>query len=197
MTRDSQKGPSLQLSDILAARKRIAGGIYESPCVESIPLSKLTGAHIFCKLDYLSARKLQGTRRAQRAAASDDEAAQARASFAAVAGNHAQGVGLPRQLLGIPVHVGHAEIRGAHQGDQLPAARRRVILHGADLTEARAHAERSRAGGHLTFIIRSTTADVMAGQGTMGLEIRRADARTRRRRGPVGRRVARGRRNRS
>ena len=29
------------------------GGIYESPCVESIPLSQLTGAHIYCKLDYL------------------------------------------------------------------------------------------------------------------------------------------------
>jgi len=43
----------LTLDDVIAARRRIAGGIYESPCVESIPLSKLTGAHIFCKLDYL------------------------------------------------------------------------------------------------------------------------------------------------
>jgi threonine dehydratase len=41
------------LADIQAARERIRGGIYESPCVESIPLSKLTGAHIHCKLDYL------------------------------------------------------------------------------------------------------------------------------------------------
>ena len=43
----------LTLADIVAARARIAGGIYESPCVESIPLSQLTGAHIFCKLEYL------------------------------------------------------------------------------------------------------------------------------------------------
>ncbi|TMG82272.1 MAG: pyridoxal-phosphate dependent enzyme, partial [Betaproteobacteria bacterium] len=43
----------LTLADILAARERIAGGIYASPCVESIPLSQLTGAHIYCKLDYL------------------------------------------------------------------------------------------------------------------------------------------------
>ena len=41
------------LADIVAARKRIAGGVYLSPCVESIPLSELTGAHIYCKLDYL------------------------------------------------------------------------------------------------------------------------------------------------
>ena len=43
----------LTLADIEAARERIAGGVYLSPCVESIPLSQLTGAHIFCKLDYL------------------------------------------------------------------------------------------------------------------------------------------------
>ena len=36
----------LTLADIVAARERIAGGIYESPCVESIPLSQLTGARI-------------------------------------------------------------------------------------------------------------------------------------------------------
>jgi threonine dehydratase len=41
------------LADIEAARARIAGGVYYSPCVESIPLSQLTGAHVFCKLDYL------------------------------------------------------------------------------------------------------------------------------------------------
>ena len=43
----------LTLADIEAARERIADGIYESPCVESIPLSELTGARIWCKLDYL------------------------------------------------------------------------------------------------------------------------------------------------
>ena len=43
----------ITLADIVAARDRIAGGIYESPCVESIPLSQLTGARIHCKLDYL------------------------------------------------------------------------------------------------------------------------------------------------
>ena len=45
--------PPLTLADVEAARARIAGGIYESPCVESIPLSQLTGAHVWCKLDYL------------------------------------------------------------------------------------------------------------------------------------------------
>ena len=43
----------LTLADVEAARERITGGIYVSPCVESIPLSQLTGAHVYCKLDYL------------------------------------------------------------------------------------------------------------------------------------------------
>ena len=43
----------ITLADIEAARDRIAGGVYYSPCVESISLSQLTGAHIWCKLDYL------------------------------------------------------------------------------------------------------------------------------------------------
>jgi threonine dehydratase len=67
------------LADIEAARTRIAGGVYYSPCVESIPLSQLTGAHIYCKLDYLQRTgQLQGARRAQRAAAALRGAAQAR-----------------------------------------------------------------------------------------------------------------------
>ena len=41
------------VADVEAARARIAGAIYTSPCVESIPLSELTGAHVYCKLDYL------------------------------------------------------------------------------------------------------------------------------------------------
>lgn len=41
------------LSDIRAAQRRIAGGIYVSPCPDSIPLSEITGAHIGCILNNL------------------------------------------------------------------------------------------------------------------------------------------------
>ena len=44
---------SVTLSDIRAAARRIAGGIYESPCPDSIPLSEITGCRIVCKLDNL------------------------------------------------------------------------------------------------------------------------------------------------
>ena len=44
---------SVTLQDIVAARSRIAGGVYVSPCVESFPLSELCGARIFCKLEHM------------------------------------------------------------------------------------------------------------------------------------------------
>ena len=43
----------ITLKDIEAARKRIEGAVYYSPCPESIPLSEITGMRIFCKLDNL------------------------------------------------------------------------------------------------------------------------------------------------
>jgi threonine dehydratase len=49
----SGREPPVTLADIQAARERIASGIMRTPCPESRPLSELTGARIFCKLDLL------------------------------------------------------------------------------------------------------------------------------------------------
>ena len=171
MTRDFQQGPSLTLSDILAARKRIAGGIYESPCVESIPLSKLTGAHIFCKLDYLQRTGSFKERGARNALLLLADEARKRGVIAASAGNHAQGVAYHGSLLGIPVTVVMPKFAAFIKVTNCRQLGARVILHGADLTEARAHAEAIAAQEGLTFIHPFDNADVMAGQGTMGLEI--------------------------
>ena len=95
----------LTLADVEAARERIAGGIYESPCVESIPLSQLTGAHIYCKLDYLQRTGSFKERGARNALLQLTPEARKRGVIAASAGNHAQGVAYHGSLLGIPVTV--------------------------------------------------------------------------------------------
>jgi len=176
MTRNFQKGPSLAgpsltLSDVLAARDRIAGGIYESPCVESIPLSKLTGAHIFCKLDYLQRTGSFKERGARNALLLLGDEARKRGVVAASAGNHAQGVAYHGSLLGIPVTVVMPKFAALVKVTNCRQLGARVILHGADLTEARAHAESLALREGLTFIHPFDNTDVMAGQGTMGLEI--------------------------
>ena len=161
----------LTLDDVIAARRRIAGGIYESPCVESIPLSKLTGAHIFCKLDYLQRTGSFKERGARNALLLLADEARKRGVIAASAGNHAQGVAYHGSLLGIPVTVVMPKVAAFIKVTNCRQLGARVILHGADLTEARAHAEAIAAQEGLTFIHPFDNADVMAGQGTMGLEI--------------------------
>src|SRR4029077_16273404 len=79
--------------------------IYTSPSVESIPLSQLTGAHVYCKLDYLQRTGSFKERGARNALALLTPAQRRRGVIAASAGNHALGVAYHGGLLGIPVTV--------------------------------------------------------------------------------------------
>jgi len=161
----------LTLADVVAARARIAGGIYESPCVESIPLSKLTGAHIYCKLDYLQRTGSFKERGARNALLLLSDEQRKRGVIAASAGNHAQGIAYHGSLLGIPVTVVMPKFAALIKVTNCRQLGARVILHGTDLTEARLHAEALAEKEGLTFIHPFDNANVMAGQGTMGLEI--------------------------
>jgi threonine dehydratase, medium form len=161
----------LTLADIEAARERIRGGIYESPCVESIPLSKLTGAHIFCKLDYLQRTgsfKERGARNALLQLAPEQRA---RGVIAASAGNHALGVAYHGALLDIPVTVVMPKFAALIKVSNCRQFGATVALHGSDLADARAEAETLAARDGLTFIHPYDNLQVMAGQGTIALEI--------------------------
>jgi threonine dehydratase len=161
----------LTLADVEAARKRIAGGIYESPCVESIPLSQLTGAHIFCKLDYLQRTGSFKERGARNALLLLTDEQRERGVIAASAGNHAQGVAYHGSLLKIPVTVVMPKFAALVKVTNCRHLGANVILHGADLGESRVLAEEIARDRGLTFIHPFDNADVMAGQGTMALEI--------------------------
>ena len=159
------------LADIEAARERIRGGIYESPCVESIPLSKLTGAHIWCKLDYLQRTGSFKERGARNALLQLTPEQRRRGVIAASAGNHAQGVAYHGSLLGIPVTVVMPKFAALVKVTNCRHLGATVVLHGADLTEARAHAEAIAAREGLTFLHPFDNEHVIAGQGTIALEI--------------------------
>ena len=161
----------LSLADVEAARERIAGGIYVSPCVESIPLSQLTGAHVFCKLDYLQRTGSFKERGARNALLLLNDEQRKRGVIAASAGNHAQGVAYHGSLLGIPVTVVMPQFAALIKVTNCRHLGANVILHGADLGEARVRAEEIAQSKGLTFIHPFDNADVMAGQGTMALEI--------------------------
>ena len=159
------------LADIEAARDRIAGGVYYSPCVESIPLSQLTGAHVYCKLDYLQRTGSFKERGARNALLLLTAEQRRRGVIAASAGNHAQGIAYHAKLLGIPATVVMPVFAALIKVTNCRQFGASVVLHGADLTEARAHAGEIAAREGLTFIHPFDNNDVIAGQGTMGLEI--------------------------
>jgi len=159
------------LRDVEAARARIADGVYLSPCVPSIPLSQLTGADVWCKLDYLQRTGSFKERGARNALLLLSPEQRRRGVIAASAGNHAQGIAYHGRLLGIPVTVVMPKFAALVKVTNCRHFGATVVLHGADLTEARAHAETMAVEKGLTFIHPFDNANVIAGQGTIALEI--------------------------
>ena len=162
---------SVTVTDIRKARQRIAGGVIETPCAASIPLSEITGARVFCKLDIFQRTgsfKERGARNALLMLPGD---AAKRGVIAASAGNHALGLAYHGRLLHVPVTVvmpDYAPLVKISTCRQLGA---RVVVEGRDFAEARAAADRWADREGLTYIHGFDDPRIIAGQGTMGLEI--------------------------
>lgn len=159
--------------DIEAAAGRIAGQVVQSPCPLSIPLSEATGMRIFCKLDYLQRTgsfKERGARNALLLLSPEEKK---RGVIAASAGNHALGLAYHGQLLGIPVTVvmpTFAPLMKAMNCRRLGAT---VVLQGTDMGQARARADEIAAEKKLIYLNGFDDPAIIAGQGTLGLEIAR------------------------
>ena len=157
--------------DIEAAHIRIADAVYYSPCPPSIPLSEITGTKIFCKLDNLQRTGSFKERGARNALAQLSRDQQKRGVIAASAGNHAQALAYQGSLLGIPATVvmpRFAPLIKVSTCQQLGAT---VILHGEGFGEAKARAHEIAEEHGLAYIDGYDDPAIIAGQGTMGLEI--------------------------
>jgi len=159
------------LADIRAARRRIAGGVVVTPCPESIPLSEITGARIFCKLDNLQRTGSFKERGARNALRRLGAAQRRRGVIAASAGNHALGLAYHGKLLGIPVTVVMPDYAPLIKVSTCRRLGARVIICGRDFAEARARADELAAAEGLAYIHGFDAPDIIAGQGTLGLEI--------------------------
>ncbi len=141
-----------------------------SRCSDSIPLSEITGSRIACKLDNSQRTGSFKERGARNALLKLPPASRKRGVVAASAGNHALGLAYHGKLLGIPVTVVMPEFAPLIKITTCQRLGAHVILHGRDFAEARAEADRVAATG-LTYIHGFDDPDIIAGQGTMGLEI--------------------------
>ena len=157
--------------DVQAARKRIKGAVYYSPCPHSIPLSDLTGMEIYCKLDNLQRTGSFKERGARNALAQLPTDQQQRGVIAASAGNHAQALAYQGKLLGIPATVVMPMFAPLIKVSNCRKLGARVVMHGAHFGEAKAHAHEIAEKEGLAYIDGYDDPAIIAGQGTMGIEI--------------------------
>jgi threonine dehydratase len=161
----------ITFKDIKAARERIAGAVFYSPCLPSIPLSEVTGMQIFCKLDNLQRTgsfKERGARNALGQLSVDQKK---RGVIAASAGNHAQALAYQGKLLGIPATVVMPQYAPLIKVSNCQMLGANVVLHGKDFAEAKARADKIADEKGLAYIDGYDDPAIIAGQGTMGIEI--------------------------
>jgi threonine dehydratase len=161
----------VEFRDIEAAVERIQGHVLQTPCPESIALSEATGLQIFCKLEYLQRTGSFKERGARNALMLLDPEKKRRGVVAASAGNHGLGVAYHAKLLGIPATVVMPQIAPLTKIMNCQRLGAEVLLHGANLGEARLRAEELVRERGLTYINGYDDPAIIAGQGTLGLEI--------------------------
>lgn len=162
---------SVTFEDIQRAAEALKGSIITTPMNESVTLSKLTGADIFIKFENLQFTASFKERGALNKLINLTDEQKANGVIAASAGNHAQGVAYHGRKLNIPttivmpvntpfVKVRQTEEHGAH-----------VVLFGERFEDTAVHALKLAGEKNLTLVHPFDDEDVIAGQGTIGLEM--------------------------
>jgi threonine dehydratase len=159
------------LEAIRAAYGRIRESVYLSPCAYSETFSQLTGSKVFLKLENLQMTGSYKERGALNKILTLTPEERSRGLVAASAGNHAQAVSYHATKRGIAAHI---VMPLATPLNKVMATRRYggdVILHGANYDESCDEALRRASRDHLTFLHPFDDEAVIAGQGTLGIEL--------------------------
>ncbi|QTD45739.1 threonine ammonia-lyase [Ottowia testudinis] len=161
----------LQLADIQAAATRLQGQVLDTPCVESRTLSQVTGAHVFLKMENLQFTASFKERGACNKLVQLSADERARGVVAMSAGNHAQGVAFHAQRLGIRAVIVMPRFTPGVKVARTRGFGAEVILHGDTLDAASEHARTLAREQGLTFVHPFDDEAIMAGQGTLALEM--------------------------
>jgi threonine dehydratase len=163
----------LQLADIEAAAERLSGQVLDTPCVESRTLSQLVGCRVFLKFENLQYTASFKERGACNKLAHLTEQERARGVVAMSAGNHAQGVAYHAQRLGLRAVIVMPRFTPGVKVERTRGFGAEVVLHGDSLEAARAHAYELAEREGLVFVHPYDDEAIVAGQGTVALEMLR------------------------
>jgi threonine dehydratase len=161
----------VSLEDVLAARERVRDAIYLSPCARTETLSRVSGTQAFLKLDNLQMTGAYKERGALNKLLTLSQADRARGLIAASAGNHAQAVAYHAGRLGVSATIVMPETTPIMKVANTRGHGARVVLAGTSYDEAYLEARRMEREEGLTFVHPFDDEVVIAGQGTLGLEV--------------------------
>jgi threonine dehydratase len=165
------RSDAVTLADIQAARERIQGGIALTPCPPSLPLSDVTGCEVFCKLDFLQRTGSFKERGARNALLLLSEENRRRGVTAASAGNHALALAHHGSSLDIPVTVVMPTYAPLIKQTNCRRLGAKVLVQGNSFAEAKHVADDLVAREGLTYVHGYDDPGVIAGAGTLGLEV--------------------------
>ena len=161
----------ITLADIERARRTIAGHVLRTPTLPAPKLSALTGADVFVKYENLQVTNSFKERGAFTKLASLAPAERARGIIAMSAGNHAQAVAYHAARLGVPATIVMPETTPYVKVAATKAYGAEVVLEGEGISEAQARAATIAQEKNLTWVHPYDDPFVIAGQGTIALEM--------------------------
>ncbi|GGB56511.1 threonine ammonia-lyase [Roseibium aquae] len=164
-------GPVVTLADIRAAADLLEGAVLKTPCLAAPRLSRLTGAEVYVKYENMQVTGSFKERGALVKLSSLTEAERKRGVIAMSAGNHAQGVAFHATRLGIPATIVMPETTPFVKISATREFGATVVLAGDTVDAAKAEASRLAEEKDLVWVHPFDDPKVIAGQGTIGLEM--------------------------
>jgi threonine dehydratase len=162
---------SVTIDDVRRAQAAIAGAVAHTPTIRAAALSEMTGCEIFLKLETLHATGAFKERGALNKLLSLGPEQRRAGVVAMSAGNHAQGVAYHARRLGIPATIVMPAGTPFTKIDRTEALGARVVLKGQNLTDARRAADALAKERGFVFVHPYDDPAVIAGQGTVALEM--------------------------
>lgn len=157
--------------DVRAAHARIRDAVVHTPTLKSHTLSRMTGAAVYLKFENLQFTAAYKERGALNTLLQLDESARRNGVIAASAGNHAQGLAYHAHRLGIPATIVMPKNTPIVKVTQTEGHHANVILEGETFDAANAYARMLEAERGYTFVHAFDDPRIIAGQGTVALEM--------------------------
>ena len=165
------KAPEVSLKKIKEARERIKGSVNKTPCIYSLPLSRIIKKDVFLKLENLQLTQAFKARGNANKIALLSKKEKERGVITASSGNHGQGLSLAALRAGIKAVIILPEVAPKNKIEKIKENKAEVIIKGKTYDDACSYAHSLSKKMGYTYIPSFDDLDIIAGNGSIGLEI--------------------------